>query len=256
MLPLMHKVIFVGALHATPLRIWLSAAILLAFTIVACSGDDKSDSPSTSPSESTGAAGAIGDPALPVACPAPAAVCGLALEFLPAVQRKDAGAITARMVTQSLVCPVTLPSDSSDPALDALAGVCSAKPLQDTVAVYEFNNGKGPFYFGDLEIFKQQVAIAFAATLPGNDSGSIYAVGCGKPNRDLPPDCDRHAAVVYRSDSGLHLGLVLLHTESGWQVEKLWTPFPGLIPLGETGATVELTTLSEVKVLDLVLYEP
>jgi hypothetical protein len=244
-------------MHASPLRVSLSALILLAIMAMSCSGDDESDSVSESTARGrVGTAVAIGDPAIPVACPTPAAVCELAFEFLPVIQRKDVDAITARVIPQLLVCPVAVPSESSDPALDAVSAVCSAKPLQDTVEVYEFNNGKAPFYFGDLELFRQQVVIALAGVLRGNDSASIYAVGCGKAGPDSPADCDHHAVVVYRSDSGLHLGLVLSRMDSGWQVEKVWTPFPGLIPLGEAAATVEITMLSDVKFFDLVLYEP
>ena len=231
---------------------------MLAGVMVSCSGENKppeTGSESQLPTTDTPTF-AISASSRQLTCAAVAMVCDLAAEFLPAVQRLDAGAIADRMVAQTLVCPVAPALDSSDATLNALAAACPSKSLQNEVQVYEFNNGKGPFYFGDLQAFRQQVAIVLTSVVPGGGSTSIYAVGCGKAGRDLQPDCDHYSVVVYRSDAGLYLGLVFSRTDSVWRVEKVWTPFPGIIPLGQPAATVEMTTLSEVKLFDLILYEP
>jgi hypothetical protein len=231
---------------------------MLVAMVVSCSeGSEPPESASESPLPATDTPTfAISAPSGQVTCAVVTIVCELAAEFLPAVQRIDASAIADNMVAQTLVCPVAPALDSSDATLNALAAACPPKSLQNEAQVYEFNNGKGPFYFGDLQAFRQQVAIVLTSAVPVGSSTSIYAVGCGKAGLGLQPDCDHYSAVVYRNDSGLYLGLVFSRTASGWQVEKVWTPFPTSIQLGESGATIELTTLSEIKLFDLILYEP
>lgn len=160
-------------------------------------------------------------------CPVDDVACDLAREFLPAMQTMDAQAIAERAIPQDIKCPG---ADSTSGFAFALAGACEGVEPATPVEVWEIHNGKGPFCYPTVTEYTDAITTDFSSMV----WQEIVAVGCGTFDPEaMSPDCDRAVVALYGDPiSDLHVALIFLRSRetSEWRIEKLWFPFPSVIP--------------------------
>jgi hypothetical protein len=196
-------------------------------------------------------------------CPVANDACRLAAESLAVLQRGDGRALGNNATKQKLTCPAATPA-ADDVIGVALATVCQGRPPAATVEVYEFHTGKGPVYFLDLAPYVSEVSKALtSATSDRRHALSVIAVGCGAIDPTSSLDCGRAVAAVYavkNSQTPSLPPLALIFTRASesqaWRIEKVWTPFPGVVPVPvPPGLRVEIYSAAGIRMIRLYPHD-
>lgn len=264
-----------------------SAALAAALVAVSgCGGDEEPDADTSPPATATQTVGTPPDetgttpaeatappdgapptqeaeaPATETAppCPVSTDVCQLAVEFLPTIEHADGDAIADRATLQQLSCPASAPAPD-DIFGNALATPCEGEEPGAMVEVYEFHNGKAPFYYTDPAEYTPRVVEALESTFSDPEMPpGVVAVGCGTADSTSVPDCEQAAVVVYgNGDPVTPLFAALIFTQASetaeWRVEKLWSPFPGVIPAPmPESLEIGIYTVGGVQAVELTPY--
>lgn len=139
----------------------------------------------------------------------------------------DAEAIAARAVPQDIKCPAP---DSSSEFAAALRVPCEGVEPATPGDVYEVHNGKGPFYYPSLTAYAEASPATSPASYPRRSRRSVV-----EPS--IPAPCPRTATgqsslCTTTRPAPFHFALSFVRSPetSEWGIEKLWFPFPSVIP--------------------------
>lgn len=191
-------------------------------------------------------------------CPVTGDACRLAARFL-AVLRADVGALGDSATKQNLACPTDTPT-ADEIVGAALAAVCRGRPPAASVEVYEFHTGKGPLYFLEPVAYASAVSRALEGL---GEAFRVIAAGCGISDPASKPDCGKAAVAVYSigdapTPSLPSLALIFTRASEAeaWKIEKVWTPFPGVVSIPvPPGLRVEINSAGGVRAVELYPYD-
>jgi hypothetical protein len=219
-------------------------------------------------------------------CPVATEVCELAVEFLPAMRAGDGQAIASRAAMQVLTCP----SDTTvlgEWLAYSVNTACEGKAPGAQIDVYEWHNGKAPFYVTNVDTLANAVSEAQRGSW--GPTLRVVAIGCGGTPDDSAPDCAHGGIAVYALPDWIPPSLppmlpnptatqasggkpvngtvspgltcvALVFSRVGeapeWHVEKFWMPFPNSIPWPiPDGGQFGIRTATGIRKVSLFNYD-